>query len=289
MARAGVIEAGVDTWRLLFKTSRPHGCEIFELGNYKAHWMPGLSLLAVEGHPTPGRLCPGDGLALAYDQVRGLLDREVGSYDFKGVSRLDATATRVFDAGQEGIAFLQGFSALDWPRLKPEVIGKPPETVYLLARNGRGRKLARAYDSGALRGTHTRGEAIRLEDQGRFASGARPTLDIDPRARFHRRFVPLWQSMKGVRVASLPILTEAVRKQLAAGDLSTAEAERMIGFLHLNTAGAAYERRTWFRRRRELRDHGFVVADGFFESVDVDLGAVLEEALESPAWGSLSR
>jgi len=281
----GVIEAGVDTWRLLFKTTRAHGRDVFDLGTYKAHWMPGLSLLAVEGHPTPGALCPADGLEPAYHAVTRLLDREVGSYDFVGLSRLDATATHLFGRGQEGVAFLQGFAALDWPRLKPEVIGKPPETVYLIAKNGRGKKLARAYDSGLLRGTHERGTAIRLEDQGRFPSGARPTLSIDPRARFHRRFVPLWQSMKGVRVASLPVLSERIRAQLRAGEITHAQAERMIGFLHLDTAGESYERRTWYRRRRELRERGLVVADGFFEPVEVDVAAVLEAALDSPAWG----
>lgn len=61
----------------------------------------------------------------------------------KGMSRLDSTATAMFTRGQEGVAFLQGFSALDWPRLKPQVIGKPPETVYLIARNRRLRALQR--------------------------------------------------------------------------------------------------------------------------------------------------
>jgi hypothetical protein len=283
---AGVIEAGVDTWRLLFKSTRSHGPELFELGSYKAHWMPRLSLLAVEGHPAPGALCAADRLESAYEVVSRLLDREVASYDFVGLSRLDSTATHLFGRGQEGIAFLQGFAAIDWPRLKPEVIGKPPETVYVIAKNGRGKKLARAYDSGLLRGTHERGSAIRLEDQGRFPSGARPTLAIDPRARFHRRFVPLWQSMKGVRVASLPILSAKIQAQLRAGDITHAQAERMIGFLHLDTAGEPYERRTWYRRRRELRERGLVVADGFFEPVEVDLASVLEAALDSPAWGA---
>ena len=282
----GVVEAGVDTWRLLFKTTRAHGAEVFDLGEYKAHWMPGLSLLAVEGHPQPGALCPSDRLGEAYEGVTELLDREVGSYEFKGLSRLDSTATSVFSRGHEGIAFLQGFAALDWPRLKPEVIGKPPETVYLIARNGRGKKLARAYDSGLLRRSHERGEAIRLEDQGRFPSGSRPTLEIDARERFHRRFVPLWQSMKGVHVASLPVLSERVAAQLGSGEITRSQAERMVGFLHLETAGAPCERRTWYRRRRELRNRGLVVADGFFERVDVDVASVLEAALESPAWGA---
>ena len=234
----------------------------------------------------PERLCPGAELEAAYGRVTDLLSAEVGAYDFVGLSRLDATATHLFGRSQEGIAFLQGFSALDWPRLKPEVIGKPPETVYLIARNGRGRKLARAYDTGLLRGTYARGEAIRLEDQGRFRSGARPTLDIDPRARFHRRFVPLWQSMKGVRVATLPVLTNRLASRLASEEITRSQAERMIGFLHLEAAGASCERRTWYRRRRELRDHGLVVADSFFEPVEVDMASILEAALESPAWGS---
>jgi hypothetical protein len=280
----GVIEAGVDTWRLLFKTSRAHGPEVFSLGSYKAQWMPSLSLLAVEGHPRAGGLCPTSALGDAYATVSRLVTEEAGCHEFVGLSRLDATATNVFGRGQEGIAFLQGFSALDWPRLKPQVIGKPPETVYLIARNGRGRKLARAYDTGHLHRTRARGEAIRLEDQSRFPSGARASLDVDPRARFHRRFVPLWRSMRGVRVASLPVLTKTLAGQLASGDLTRAQAERMIGFLHLESAAAPCERRTWYRRRRELREHGLVVADGFFEPVEVDVGAVLEAALESPAW-----
>jgi hypothetical protein len=281
----GVVEAGVDTWRLLFKTSRAHGPEVFSLGSYKAHWMPGLSMLAVEGHPRPGTLCPRSGLGEAFNAAAELVAKEVGRHEFMGMSRLDSTATNIFGRGQDGVAFLQGFSALDWPRLKPQVIGKPPETVYLIARNGRGRKLARAYDSGLLRGSYARGEAIRLEDQARFPSGARASLDVDPRARFHRRFVPLWQSMKGVRVASLPVLTETLAAQLASGELTRSQAERMIGFLHLESAGAPCERRTWYRRRRELREQGLVVADGFFEPVEVDVAEVLEAALDSPAWG----
>ena len=35
----------------------------------------------------------------------------------------------------------------------------------------------------------------------------------------------------------------------------------------------------------ELRDHGLIVADQFFEPVELDLGAVLERAVETPLWG----
>ena len=42
------------------------------------------------------------------------------------------------------LATLMGIAALDVPASKPKVIGKPPETVYLVHVNGRGRVLGRA-------------------------------------------------------------------------------------------------------------------------------------------------
>jgi hypothetical protein len=183
--------------------------------------MPALSLYCVEGHPSATGLCPGDTLALAYDEVRGALDAELGSYEFRGVSRLDSTATYRFSDGCAGVAFLGGMAALDWPRLKPVVYGKPPETVGLTARNSPGRLLARGYDSGLLRGTHERGVAIRLEDQRRFPSGKRPGLGVCNaeyvRDRFHARFAPLYKSAKGVKVAGLPVLATRIAAMLDAG------------------------------------------------------------------------
>jgi hypothetical protein len=134
---APVIEAGVDTWRLLFKTTRANGAEITKLDRWSAHWIPALSLYCVEGHPSADGLCPGDGLASAYAEVSRALDSEVGSYEFRGVSRLDTTATYRFGDGREGVALLGGLASLDWPRLKPVVWGKPPETVGLTARDSR--------------------------------------------------------------------------------------------------------------------------------------------------------
>src|SRR5262249_27680925 len=128
----GVLEAGVDTWRLLFCSSRAHRPGPVQLDTHKPHRVPARALLAGEGHPTPGSLCPAHRLEEAYARVTQLLDAEVDGYEFRGIARLDSTATTVFARGQEGIAFLQGVAALDWPRLKPEVIGKPPETVYLI-------------------------------------------------------------------------------------------------------------------------------------------------------------
>jgi hypothetical protein len=288
-----VIEAGVDTWRLLFKTTRAHGPEVAKLGRWSAHWIPALSLYCVEGHPSADGLCPGDGLAAAHAEVCEALDTELGNYDFRGVSRLDTTATHTFTDGREGVAFLGGMAALDWPRLKPVVWGKPPETVGLTARNARGRLLARGYDSGLLRGTHARGEAIRLEDQRRYPSGKRPSTNVFEttyiRERFHARFAPLYKSAKGVTVAGLPVLATRIAAMLDAGELTYRQAERIGGALVIELGGAAshYSRRTHYRRRAELRDQGLVLADDFYTPVAVDMGAVLEACLDSPLWGGV--
>jgi hypothetical protein len=289
---AGVIEAGVDTWRLLFRTTRSHGEELAKVGRWTAHWMPALSLYCVEGHPSPDGLCAGDELGVAYDEVRRVLDGELGGYDFRGVSRLDSTATYRFADGRDGLAFLAGMAALDWPRLKPVVWGKPPETVALTARNSRGRLLARGYDSGLLRGTHQRGVAIRLEDQRRYPSGRRPSQEAFSatyvRERFHSRFAPLYRSAKGVKVAGLPVLATRIAAMLDGGELTYRQAERIGGSLVIELGGAAghSSRRTRYRRRAELRERGLVIADDFYAPVEVDMGDVLEACLESPLWGA---
>ena len=51
-------------------------------------------------------------------------------------------------------------------------------------------------------------------------------------------------------------------------------------------AGANYSRSTYYKRRAEMRDNGYVLADDFFAPVEVDLAAVLEAALETPLWGA---
>jgi hypothetical protein len=253
--------------------------------------MPALSLYCVEGHPSADGLCPGNALASAYGEVRATLDAELGSYDFRGLSRLDSTATYVFEEGRAGVAFLGGMAALDWPRLKPVVWGKPPETVGLTARNSRGRLLARGYDSGLLRGTHERGVAIRLEDQRRYPSGRRPGTDVFEaryvRERFHARFAPLYKSAKGVKVAGLPVLAKRIASMLDGGEITYRQAERIGGALVIELGGATghSRRRTHYRRRAELREHGLVLADDFYAPVEVDMGNVLEACLDSPLWG----
>jgi hypothetical protein len=58
----------------------------------------------------------------------------------------------------------------------------------------------------------------------------------------------------------------------------------VLGFMALHQAGCrrGLPGRTLRRRRRELRELGFVLADDFFEAVEVNLGDTIEAALA--AW-----
>lgn len=104
------------------------------------------------------------------------------------------------------------------------------------------------------------------------------------RHRYEARFGPLAKAAAGVTVASLPVLAAKVAERLESGEIRYQEAERVVGFLALHQAGPArgLPGRTMRRRRSELRDAGLVVADDFFEPVEVDLGDTLEAALA--AW-----
>jgi hypothetical protein len=303
---AVVTEAGVDTWRAVFRTSFSVDEEVWrrigqggsylreDVPGYKLQWFPGYGVLCAEGHPNPDGLCQPWALEDAYQQ---LLDRlaEYGlerPTEFLGLGRLDSTVTQRFAEPREGLATLMGIAALDVPACKPKVIGKPPETVYLVHVHGRGRVLGRAYDKGIQAGTAERGELVRLEDQRRFGSGSRPQRDRFHteyvRGRFEHRFRALYRSAKGVKVAAVPVLAKELAARARAGELTHREMERMGGFILAELGGgarSAYPERTYKRRRAELREHGLVVADDFFEAVEVDLGSVLERALNTPVWG----
>jgi hypothetical protein len=211
---------------------------------------------------------------------------------FLGLGRLDSTVTQRFHDGREGLAALMGIAALDVPTCKPKVIGKPPETVYFVHERGGGRVLGRAYDKGLEAGIADRGELVRLEDQRRWQSSARPQRDQFHaeyvRGRFEQRFKALYRSAKGVKVAALPVLAETLATRARAGEITHREMERLGGFILAELGGgarSAYPERTYKRRRAELRDHGLVVADEFFAPVEVDLEIVLERAIDTPLWG----
>lgn len=286
-----VTEAGVDTWRLLFHTTLDTTPErpIFEIGRYRAQWFAGHCVLALEGHPSAHGLAEPWGLEGAYQEAIGEL-RQWGHVPtrFVGLARLDSTATLRMSR-HEGQAVLAGMAALDVPACHPVVRGKPAHSVGYVHARGR-RILGRAYDKGREAGIAGPWELIRLEDQYRPASGARPGREnfhaAYVRGRFHKRFAPLYRSARGVKVTGLPVIAREVAERVQAGELDTRRAERMMGSLLLLSAGAPYSRSTYYKRRAELRDNGYVLADDYFTPAEVDLAAVLEAALESPLWGS---
>jgi hypothetical protein len=246
--------------------------------------MPSLGLTWAEGHPSPGCLATGPEVAAAGARIRELLDSTLGVLKDRGCSRADFTTTRPFGAEREARAFLQGMATLQLPRCDTIRRGTPVHSIAWANRLGR-RLLARTYDKGLEQG----GEAfkfVRFEDQRRFPSGHRPSIDVvaDPsfqRTQFVNRFAPMRKAVDGVKAASFPVVAQALADEVRYGYRTWAEGERLAGALVLigGGAGEGYSRRTLYRRRAELREAGYVIADADLEPVEVDLGEVLESAL----------
>jgi hypothetical protein len=277
-------DTGVDTIRLLFET-RDFGETRFEIGEWAAGSVPALGLTWVEGHPTPGGLAKPDQVRAAAMEVRAHVDELLGVGVDRGVSRLDVTTTRAFGREMEARAFLAGMATLQLPRCETTRRGDPVHSIAWTHATGR-RKLARCYDKGLERGGSPF-ELVRLEDQRRFPAGSRPPIDVASdgdyqREKFVSRFGPMRKAVDGVRAASFPVIAQALADEVKYGYREVREAERLAGALVLLSGGAGegYARRTMYRRRAELREAGYVIADSYLEPVEVDLGEVLEAALE---------
>lgn len=286
-----------------------------EVAGHRVGWFPGSRMLFAEGRPEEG-LCASERLPEALERIsEGLQDRGIlapsyplrpvlgpgldsrpvlGGSGFGGVRRLDSTVDVAFDDPAEGLAVLAGVAALPLPRMKTQVLrevgGSRVETVYFRGSSGK-RVLGRWYDKGIEAGTAKRGMLVRPEDQRRFPKEAR--LDVESiatssyvRDAFVRRFEPLWRASKGVKVAGSIELARRLKELVEDGELSASEAKAMAGHLLLEQADANLQSRaTRFRDRAKCRDHGLVLADGVLDEVEVDLGDVLEHALDTSVWG----
>lgn len=251
--------------------------------------IPSLGLTWAEGHPAPGQLASPAQMAAAAGHVRSVLHDHLGVRKDRGVARLDSTATQGFDRPQDARAFFAGMASVQLPRCETTRRGHPVHSISWTHASG-ARKLARCYDKGLERG----GEAFqygRLEDQRRYGSNGRPPVEVVcedgyAKGRFEARFGPVRKAVDGVKAASFPVIAQALADEARYGYRDVREAERLAGSLVLLTGGAgeAYRKTTFYERRAKLRDAGYVVVDDLVEAVEVNLGEVVEAAIESELW-----
>lgn len=296
-------EAGVDTWKLVRyldddrdleralslcqDTGRGLALSDLRPSDHVVGVQPGYRMLFAEGHPAVEALAHPSTLPEASERV--LRSLEAVGFPLgrdAGLGRVDGTVTLSFETPNHGLAVLQGVAALDFPRSMPVVYGKPPQTVYIAGERTGSRK-ARIYDKARESLLGPPGSLVRFENQVRYAKDTRRAVEeVDlnhVRRRFEMRFGPMARSASGLTVASLPVIASTVAERVRSGDMTTRQAERLVGFMALHQAGhRTYPGRTMKRRRAELRAAGLVLADDFFEPVSVNLGDTIEAALA--AW-----
>jgi hypothetical protein len=317
-----VVQAGIDTWSIAWRVDRDgpaaralealatvpvaRGRVIEEsIAGHRVGWFPSACLAFAEGHPGGDRLGRADELhAVAKALQDAICDRGVplprqlaawdraGSTGFVGVRRLDVTADLRFRSAGEGWAVLAGVAAMQLPRMKSATWRSARgqlETVAFYGHSGR-KMLARMYDAGVRHGTAPPGFLLRPEDQRRWPSGHRRTLDeLSPayvREKWRGRFLPLWKATKGVTVGTPDAIAAKLDALVNEGAITNEMADKLAGYSIRSRAGLwSGNARTGRRRRADLRRCGLVLADDVMQEVEIDLHEVLEAAIEAEAWG----
>ena len=104
------------------------------------------------------------------------------------------------------------------------------------------------------------------------------------REQFRRRLAPLWEAAQGIKIGGQAALVERLRSGLERGELSPSRARSLVGYLVLSAAdvpqGAS---RTRYDLDRDCRRLGLGFSSGG-DDESIDLGAILEECLDSDAW-----
>lgn len=300
-----------DWFRRFAKIASVRGARLLPeaVAGYRVGWFPS-GLVFAEGHPDPEGLCrPSELTARALDLQDALLaagvplggrERSFGSLGptsegWAGLRRVDATVNFDSSCRAEGLAVLAGIAACvrDAPGHAEVRFGldHAVETVYVRGFAGK-RVLGRWYDKGLESSVAARGRFIRGEDQRRWGkTERRDPVDLDAgtlRRSFQRRFYPLWRATRGVTVAGPIVIAEKLLAAVREGELTVREAESLAGHMVLKVAGgrrgAGISKATMYRREQRARELGLVAAEGILEEVEVDVGAVLEQALDTDAW-----
>lgn len=318
------LSAGIDTWsvgwylrpespaelavdQLATGKSKRFNAFPVEVEDHRVLYDKGSRFLVAEGHPSADGLCSVDPdrlLAVQEAIADGLADlgvdvpRSPAPFDrprspgAAGIRRIDL-AVDVAGEAHHGRALLSGVAAIEPPRLLRSVVhraktGRQVETVSWQGARG---KVGRVYDKGVEQLTHRPGERVRFEDQRRYPAGTRPLVaDVGPeyaRTMFQMRWDPLRKATKGVVVTSQHRCAEVVQELVDEGELTQAQACKILGYGLIEQAGLADEipRTTRWRYRSLLREAGVVFTDSDLEAeVEIDLGESIEQLLDSAIW-----
>lgn len=282
-----------------------------EVDGYRVLYSAGARLLAVEGHPGGSeRLAPLTELPAAAERIASALRDHgvsVPPYDFRpsgsvhrtprgrgdsgfgGVRRLDLTVD-IEQHRSVGVPILNCVAAVEPERLLRSRVdrakrGRAIETVSWVGGAG---MVARIYDKGIEqgRGDRRRGELIRFEDQRRFAKGHRPSVEAVVEGYgellFRNRFRVLRHATKGVTVTDLDGVVSRIEELVETGELTPAEAKKLVGAMVFDAAGVELgSRTTRWRQRDQLRRRGLMIADGLLEpGEEIDLSDALDEVVE---------
>ena len=307
--RGRVAQAGVDTWSPAWyaEPGSPLERAISQLAvgggrkvklvpqpvmDHRVGWFPDAGLVFAEGHPGGSRLGSADDLPIVLEQLEERLQEAmipVTRSARAGIRRVDATVDLITDSPAEGLAILAGVAALSVPGGKLVTYRSQRAIETVLMKSRAGKTVARVYDKGIEAGVAPRGRLLRPEDQRRFSKETRrdaselTTAYI--RDLYRRRFTPLYESARGIKVAGLPVLAERLREAIEAGVIEPSRARSLAGYLLLETVDAPQgSRSTRYALEKECRELGLVVGDGALQEIEVDLGAVLEECLDADAW-----
>lgn len=247
--------------------------------------LPAFGMVAVEGNPVGGGLWSPDEVLDRGASVKEFVSDNFGAAEERGVSRQDVTTSRRYDPAY-GRAFMSGMAAIELPRMEATRRGTPPHSVWWTGAKT-AKVNARVYDESFKVEGREAFERVRLEDQRRFPSSRRIDLETaaDPdhqRELFMRRFDPMRKAVDGVTAASFPVIAQALADEAKYGYRDAKEVERLAGALIIIGGGAseAYKRATFYRRKAELREAGYVVVEDWMEPVELNVGDELEAALE---------